>query len=97
LAIKELGSLHIEIHVCKNLSGQFAQVYKSDKETAIAMSDIEEKVEYKVERKSDRDRDLGDLGDKVKAGAKAMGKKVSDPDRDLETEYNVEKTKEKLD
>jgi hypothetical protein len=97
LAIKELGSIHIEIHVCKNLSRQFAQVYKSDKETAIAMSDIEEKVEYKVERKSDRDRDLGDAGDKVKAGAKAMGKKVSDPDRDLETEYNVEKAKEKLD
>jgi hypothetical protein len=60
------------------------------------MSDIEEeKVEYKVERKSDSD--LGDAGDKVKAGAKAMGKKLGDPDRDLETEYNVEKTKEKLD
>jgi hypothetical protein len=73
-------------------------VHKSDKETAIAMSEIEEeKVEYKVERKSDTDRDLGDAGDKVKAGAKAMGKKLSDPDRDLETEYNVEKTKEKLD
>jgi hypothetical protein len=27
---------------------------------------------------------------------KAMGKKVTDPDRDLETEYNVEKVKEKL-
>jgi hypothetical protein len=33
----------------------------------------------------------------VKAGAKAMGKKVSDPDRDLKTEYQVEKAKEKLD
>jgi hypothetical protein len=62
------------------------------------MSDIEEeKVEYKVKKKSDRDSDLGDAGDKVKAGAKAMGKKLGDPDRDLETEYNVEKTKEKLD
>jgi hypothetical protein len=33
----------------------------------------------------------------VKAGAKAMGKKVRDPDRDLGTEYNVQKAKEKLD
>jgi hypothetical protein len=33
----------------------------------------------------------------VKAGAKAMGKKVKDPDRNLETEYNAEMTKEKLD
>jgi hypothetical protein len=30
----------------------------------------------------------------VKAGAKAMGKKVTDPDRDLGTEYNVQKAKE---
>jgi hypothetical protein len=33
----------------------------------------------------------------VKAGAKAMGKKVTYPDRDLGTEYNVQKDKEKLD
>ena len=61
------------------------------------MIDIEEKVEYKVERKSAIEQDTENAGDKVKAGAKAMGKKVTDPDRDLETEYNVEKTKEKLD
>jgi hypothetical protein len=60
------------------------------------MTDVEdEKVEYKVERKSDSD--LDDTADKVKAGAKAIGKKVTDPDRDLKTEYHVEKTKEKLD
>jgi hypothetical protein len=40
---------------------------------------------------------MENAGDKVKAGAKAMGKKVIYPDRDLETEYNVEKTKEKFD
>ena len=61
------------------------------------MIDIEERVEYKVERKSGIEQDTENARDKVKAGAKAMGKKVTDPDRDLETEYNVEKTKEKLD
>jgi hypothetical protein len=40
---------------------------------------------------------LEDAGDKVKAGAKAFGKKVADPDRDLESEYQEEKIKEKLD
>ena len=40
---------------------------------------------------------MDDPADKVKAGAKAMGKKMTDPDRGVETEYNVEKVKEKLD
>ena len=65
-------------------------------ETALAMVDVEEKVEYKVQRKSGAERDLDDAADKVKAGAKAMGKNVIDLDRDLETEYNVEKVREKL-
>jgi hypothetical protein len=37
---------------------------------------------------------MDNAADKVKAGAKAMGKKIIDPERDLETEYNVGKTKE---
>ena len=41
--------------------------------------------------------ELEDAGDKVKAGAKAFGKKVADPDRDLGSEYQEEKIKEKLD
>jgi len=61
------------------------------------MVDLEEKVEYKVERKSGAADDMDNAADKVKAGAKAMGKKVTDPDRDLGTEYNVEKSKERLD
>ncbi len=62
------------------------------------MVDVEEKkVEYKVERKSGATHDMDDAAEKVKAGAKAMGKKVSDPDRDLGTEYNVEKAKERID
>jgi hypothetical protein len=39
----------------------------------------------------------GDAKDKVKAGAKAVFNKVKDPDKDLETEYQKEKVKEKLD
>jgi hypothetical protein len=61
------------------------------------MVELEEKVEYKVERKSGAADDMDNAADKVKAGAKAMGKKVTDPDRDLGTEYNVEKSKERLD
>ncbi|HEX2471470.1 MAG TPA: hypothetical protein VHJ59_01840 [Nitrososphaera sp.] len=71
-------------------------VYKSDKETAIAMVNVEEKVEYKVERKSGAAPDMDNAADMFKAGAKAMGKKVTEPDRDLETGYEVEKAKEKL-
>lgn len=60
------------------------------------MVNVEEKVEYKVEKKSGAKHDIANAADKVKAGAKAMGKKVTDPDRDLGTEYNVQKAKEKL-
>ena len=40
--------------------------------------------------------DAKDAGDKMKAGAKATGKKMEDPDRDASTEYNKEKVKEKV-
>ncbi|MDQ3851666.1 MAG: hypothetical protein M3251_04690 [Thermoproteota archaeon] len=61
------------------------------------MVDVEEKVEYKVEKKTGAEHDIDKAADKVKAGAKAMGKKVTDPDRDLGTEYDVPKAKERLD
>lgn len=40
--------------------------------------------------------DAKDAGDKMKAGAKATGKKMEDPDRDASTEYDKEKVKEKV-
>jgi hypothetical protein len=40
--------------------------------------------------------DAKDAGDKMKAGAKAAGKKMEDPDRDASTEYNKKKVKEKV-
>jgi hypothetical protein len=62
------------------------------------MVDVEKKkIEYKVESKSGATHDMDNPADKVKAGTKAMGKKVTDPDRDLGTAYNVEKTKERID
>ena len=62
------------------------------------MVDIEVKTEYKVRRKSGAADEIDNAAaDKVKAGAKAMGKKVTDPERDLGTEYNVENAKERLD
>ena len=38
--------------------------------------------------------EAGDAFDKLKAGAKAVAKKVTDPNRDLVTEYEKEKIKE---
>lgn len=37
---------------------------------------------------------VDEVGDKIKAGIKAMTKKVKDPDKDLQVEYNKEKFKE---
>jgi hypothetical protein len=59
--------------------------------------EVKKKVEYEVDRKTEAERDLEDASDKVQAGAKAVANKISDPDRDLETEYHKEKLKEKLD
>ena len=40
-------------------------------------------------------RDAEDAADKIKAGAKALGKKVEEPNKDLDAEYTKEKMKEK--
>ena len=39
--------------------------------------------------------DVG-LDDKIKAGAKAIGKKIEDPGRDMGAEYEQEKAKERV-
>jgi len=57
---------------------------------------VEKKTEYRVDRKGEAERDLEDAGDELKVGAKAVANKVDNPDRDLETEYQKEKIKEKL-
>ena len=54
--------------------------------------------EVKSDTKSDTEEDLENAGDKIKAGAKAVGlNKIKDPDKDLGTEYDKEKLKEKVD
>ena len=66
--------------------------------TNITMGDYEIKKETEFEdTKTDAEEELEDAGDKVKAGAKAFGKKVADPDKDLESEYQKEKIAEKMD
>ena len=45
--------------------------------------------------KGQAERDLEDTGDKIKAGAKAVGAKMEDPDRDLGTQYEKKKAEEK--
>ena len=41
------------------------------------------------------EEDIG-LDDKIKAGVKAVGKKIKDPDRDIGITYKAEKTKERV-
>jgi len=69
------------------------------------MSDYESNEEREFEETKanseelldDTGEELENAGDKIKAGAKAVGNKLADPDRDLDTEYQKEKIKEKLD
>ena len=45
--------------------------------------------------KIETDEEVG-LDDKIKAGARALGKKIEDPDKDTGAEYEAEKTKERV-
>ena len=42
-------------------------------------------------KEGETEKGIEDMGDKIKAGAKALKKKVEDPDRSLKTEYEKEK------
>jgi hypothetical protein len=55
-----------------------------------------EEVKREVDTKSEAKQDLEDAGDKMKAGAKAMGAKMKDPDRDMGAEYEKKKSEERL-
>ena len=45
--------------------------------------------------KIETDEDVA-LDDKIKAGARALGKKIEDPDRDTDAEYEAEKAKQRV-
>ncbi len=55
-----------------------------------------EEVRREVDTKSEAEQDLEDAGDKMKAGARAMGAKMKDTDRDLGAQYEKKKAEEKL-
>ena len=55
-----------------------------------------EEVKREVNTKSEAKQDMEDAGDKMKAGAKAMGAKIKDPDRDMGAQYEKKKTEERL-
>jgi hypothetical protein len=58
------------------------------------MVDVEVKTEYKVRRKSGAADEIDNAAaDKVKAGAKAMVKKVTDPKRDPQTDITWRRQK----
>ena len=68
--------MHINNHVYKNLRRQFGYVYNSDKQTAVAMADVEEKVEYEVEWKGGTAPDTDSVAVRFRACAKAIGRMV---------------------
>jgi len=45
--------------------------------------------------KIETEEDVG-LDDKIKAGARAIGKKIEDPDKDTGAEYEAEKAKQRV-
>ena len=55
-----------------------------------------EEVKREVDTKSEAKQDMEDAGDKMKAGAKAMGAKMEDPDRDTGAQYEKKKAEERL-
>lgn len=60
------------------------------------MKNVKEKSEVKemsVKKEKIKD-DIDEVGDKIKAGAKATKNKLEDTDRDIDLEYRKEKLKE---
>ena len=68
--------------------------YETKKETEVEVEEAKSDVEEGLE---DAGEGVEDASDKVQAGAKAFGKKVADPDKDIESEYEKENIKEKMD
>ena len=59
--------------------------------------DMTKEIERDAKTTADEAKKTHDeAGDKIKAGAKAVGNKLEDPDRDLDTEYDKEKINEDL-
>jgi hypothetical protein len=74
------------------------------KERGESLPGAESSAEYMASRAGEKEetrtgeetekKDTETMGDKIKAGAKALKKKAEDPSRSLETEFNKEKLKE---
>jgi hypothetical protein len=63
----------------------------------VMTNESEVKSKTKVETKGDTQKDLEGAGDKIKAGAKAVASKIKNTNRNLGTEYEIEKIKENVD
>jgi hypothetical protein len=69
---------------------------KMDRESEVGATEEREDTDFEIRKeKSEAGKDVEDAGEKIKAGAKALGKKVEDPDKDMNTEYEKEKLEEK--
>ena len=63
--------------------------------TTTSTTRTEEAQHEAGEKVADVKRGMEDAGDKIKAGAKAVGSKMSDPDKDLKAEYEQKKAEER--
>ena len=89
--------MYIESINYKNLRHNFFESIHLIRRLQPLWAAVEEELGNKVENKSGASDDMDNAADKMKADAKTKGKEITDSDRDLEAQYNVEKTKEKFD
>ncbi len=68
-----------------------------DVHNIVMKNESEVKSKTKVDTKGDTQKDLESAGDKIKAGAKAIASKIKNTNRDLGTDYEIEKIKENTD
>jgi len=64
---------------------------ESSAEYMASQAGVGEGGKEELRRKDETEKDTESMGDKIRAGAKALKKKAGDPDRDLRTEYEKEK------
>jgi hypothetical protein len=79
------------------VEGTAQGIKRAVEDTKEGVEDTSSYEETKNRKYNEVGQELEDAGDKVKAGTKAIVNKVEDPDKDLDNEYQKEKTEEKMD
>lgn len=79
------------------VEGTAQGVKEAVEDTKEGVEDTPDGVEKTARKReyNEAGEELEDAEDKVKAGAKAVANKLEDPDKDIDSEYQKEKTEEK--